>query len=365
MKNKVFSILALLLMAVTGAQAEVIATKIYTMDYSTESTYPFNLNKAEGSAAMATVSDGQLVLYNPAAQTEKYHVQPEIGRDFTIRSGYTYRVKIDYKTTVAGYVNIVLGTWNEFGAYWWYPITVSDEFQTIEADIENFSYNNNASETHILFQFGDLVGTINIKKVEVYEIQTCTLTANSDGAATPSYWATYYNSAQGYTADANTTVYQAAVSGSSLALTEVAGREIPKGEAVILKSSAESITLMPATTTAASLSGNQLKGGTEVTSGYDAYTLSRGSAGNGAIGFYKYSGTTLDGSKAHLEVASSAGARTRGFIGFGDGTTAIEAPTATVSIKDGETYDLTGRRIVGQPARKGIYVRNGKKFIIK
>jgi hypothetical protein len=31
---------------------------------------------------------------------------------------------------------------------------------------------------------------------------------------------------------------------------------------------------------------------------------------------------------------------------------------------DGPIYDLSGRRIIGQP-QKGIYVKNGKKFVIK
>ena len=189
------------------------------------------------------------------------------------------------------------------------------------------------------------------------------VTGNSDGKTTPSYWATYYNGTTSYTADANTTVYKAAMNGtSSLTLTAVA--DIPAGQAVILKSSSDNITLTPAASTTADLSDNVLKGGTTVTSGYDAYTLSRGSAGTGTVGFYKFNGTSLDGSKAHLEIAQSAGAR--GFIGFGDdGTTAIEAPTATIIVEDGEIYDLTGRRIEGQPARKGIYVKNGQKFIVK
>ena len=190
------------------------------------------------------------------------------------------------------------------------------------------------------------------------------VTAN-EGDAAGEYWATYYNSVMGYTADANTTVYKAAMNGtSSLTLTEVA--DIPAGQAVILKSSSASITLTPAASTTADLSDNVLLGGTSVTSGYDAYTLSRGADGTGTVGFYKFNGGALDGSKAHLEISSSSPAPARGFFGFGDdGTTAIEAPTATIIVEDGEIYDLMGRRIEGQPTRKGIYVKNGQKFIVK
>jgi|GEM_PF-6396185 len=189
-----------------------------------------------------------------------------------------------------------------------------------------------------------------------------TVTANDGGDG--NYWSTYYNASatQGYTADENTTVYKAALNGtSSVTLTEVTGREIPAGQAVILKSSAESITLTPAATTSFDFSDNDLKGGTEVTSGYDAYTLSRGIDSNGALGFYKFSGS-LVGSKAHLEIKTSAGSRS--FIGIGDGTTAIELP-ALAEDEAAEWYSLDGQRLSEKPARKGIYVKNGQKVVIK
>ena len=189
-----------------------------------------------------------------------------------------------------------------------------------------------------------------------------TVTANPGGDG--NYWSTYYNATKSFTADENTTVYKAALNGtSSVTLTEVTGREIPAGQAVILKSSAASITLTPVASTTADLSDNVLKGGTTITDGYDAYTLSRGGEGSGTLGFYKYSGATLDGSKAHLEIPTSAGSRS--FIGFGDdNTTGIELP-ALADDEAGEWYSLDGRRLSGKPARKGIYVKDGQKYIIK
>lgn len=187
-----------------------------------------------------------------------------------------------------------------------------------------------------------------------------TVTANDGGDG--NYWSTYYNATLSFTADANTTVYKAALNGtSSVTLTEVAGREIPAGQAVILKSTTGTITLTPAATTSSDFTGNDLKGGTTVTSGV-AYTLSRGSDSNGVLGFYQYDGATLDGSKAHLEIPSSSPARS--FIGIGDGTTAIELP-ALAEDEAAEWYSLDGRRLSGRPAQKGIYVKNGQKVVIK
>ena len=69
--------------------------------------------------------------------------------------------------------------------------------------------------------------------------------------------------------------------------------------------------------------------------------------------------------KAYLIISNAAGARGFYDIGEGDGTTAIKTPTVIVERhNDDVIYDLTGR-IIGQPMQKGIYVKNGKKFIVK
>jgi len=199
------------------------------------------------------------------------------------------------------------------------------------------------------------------------EFELAPINLNANQGATGEYWATYYNSAQGYTADANTTVYQAAVNSAKTAvvLTEVTGREIPAGEAVILKSTAASITLTPATTTA-TLSGNELTGVDAATAApSNAYCLSKETSGSArGVGFYTYTGT-IPAHRAYLVVAGGP-SLARGFLGFGDddNTTGISLPEAVVIENDGPIYDLSGRRIIGQP-QKGIYVKNGKKVVIK
>ena len=206
-----------------------------------------------------------------------------------------------------------------------------------------------------------------IKKIEVYGYVTPT----TNEGATGEYWATYYNSAQGYTADANTTVYQAAVNSGKTAvvLTEVTGREIPAGKGVVLKSSAATITLTPATTTA-TLSGNELTGVDAATAApSNAYCLSKETTGSArGVGFYTYTGPgtgTIPAHRAYL-VVDGGPSLARGFLGFGDddNTTGISLPEAVVIENDGPIYDLSGRRIIGEP-QKGIYVKNGKKVVIK
>jgi hypothetical protein len=192
----------------------------------------------------------------------------------------------------------------------------------------------------------------------VYGYAPFNVTAN-EGASDVEYWATYYNAnaTQGFTADANTTVFQAALSGSQLTMTEVANREIPAGKAVILKSSSSSITLTPAATTA-TLNGNQLVGtATAITNPGNAYVLSKK---NGVVGFYKLSSTgTIGANKAYL---TYSGAGAREFFSIEGNVTGIEMPKAATTNSDAEVYDLQGRQVANPT--KGLYIVNGKKVFI-
>lgn len=191
----------------------------------------------------------------------------------------------------------------------------------------------------------------------VYFTQDVDVTANE--GATGEYWATYYNGTTSFTADENTTVFQAALSESNLTLTEVPNREIPATKAVILKSSSATITLTPATTTA-TLEGNQLVGtATAITNPGNAYVLNKKSD---VVGFYKLSSTgTIGANKAYLTYSGGGAAAARGFFLF-DETTGIEMPTAEDGNADAVVFDLQGRRVLNPT--KGLYIVNGKKVFI-
>ena len=193
---------------------------------------------------------------------------------------------------------------------------------------------------------------------------TCTVTVSNptvtaNEGATGEYWSTYYNATQGFTADANTTVFQAALSGSSLTLTEVPNREIPATKAVILKSSSATITLTPASTTE-TLEGNSLTGTTAAMTGAagNIYVLNNGTQG---VGFYKLKSTgTIGANKAYLTYSGSLAPE---FFGFDGNTTSISEIEKMRNVENETFYDLQGRR-VAQPT-KGLYIVNGKKVVIK
>lgn len=195
------------------------------------------------------------------------------------------------------------------------------------------------------------------------------ISANQDPQNTSNYWCTYYNPTYSMQVPSGVTIYKAKVSDdhTKVILTEVAGNTITVGQAVVLKKiGSASITLSQKLEAAGDYSGNELKGGSTVTDGYQAYTLTAMNYGSGqkTMGFYWFSPSgTLDANKAHLELANSSA---RGFIGFDedDGATAIEAPEIVSDSDDGDIYDLMGRKVEGQPT-KGIYVKQGRKFIVK
>ena len=195
------------------------------------------------------------------------------------------------------------------------------------------------------------------------ENATVTMNLTANKVASEDYWMTFYNDAYNFQADENTTVYKAKINGSSLALTPVTDRIVTAGKAVILKSSSEHPVMTRVSSGSSdNYSNNDLQGVMEETNKPEnCYTLANGSAG---VGFYKYSGEKLGAGKAYLIYTGSGAART--FYGFSDGdATAIEAPEVVSDSDDGDIYDLMGRKMQGQPIKKGIYVKQGKKYIVK
>lgn len=84
--------------------------------------------------------------------------------------------------------------------------------------------------------------------------------------------------------------------------------------------------------------------------------------------FYRTSRGTIGANKAYLQIPTSwlsSISGTRLEISFPDEETGIGSLTTNPSPNDGEWYDLSGRRLSGKPSTKGIYMNNGKKYVIK
>ena len=175
--TKLMLTLTLLLVGVTGANAA--EETIYTMDYSTATSYGFFKQVPEN--ASVGVENGLLVITNTTNQEENYTLQLHIGSGFTTTKGNDYIVKIEYKATIdtektdPSRAWVALGNWTNKETNYWVPLSTTDDFQTLTLNFyggdehPGFQYDVNG-DAFVLWQSGDVVGTIYIKKVEVIEI---------------------------------------------------------------------------------------------------------------------------------------------------------------------------------------------------
>lgn len=151
---------------------------------------------------------------------------------------------------------------------------------------------------------------------------------------------------------------------TSKKITMVEVDKVPAGAAVMLKGSGTK-TLKRTTEEVADLSDNKMKACTDglVTgngngvTNTDVYVLGNGKSG---LGFYMLKGT-LQAGKGYLQVSEGTGNAKPNFISFEE-TTGVKTVVINKD-SDGEVYNLQGIR-VAHP-QKGIYVKNGKKYVIK
>jgi hypothetical protein len=102
-----------------------------------------------------------------------------------------------------------------------------------------------------------------------------------------------------------------------------------------------------------SVTGNGVGGVTNT----DVYVLGNGKNG---LGFYMLKGT-LQAGKGYLQVSESAGNAKQNFIAFEE-TTGVNTVRANDD-SDAAVYNLQGIRVVNP--QKGVYVKNGRKVVVK
>ena len=226
-------------------------------------------------------------------------------------------------------------------------------------------------------------GLVELVDVNVISLQKATegiQVTFADGHHVAGY-ATFYSSVSAYTlpngllaqvvtgATNNKLTYKTIADGSASGV-------IPKGTAVMLvsdKKQAGTFTLTSSESTATYNSTNLLRGSDEATTTTGDglhYKLSNGPSNTGwsdVFGWYwgAQNGAPfqIEGHKAWLVVPSTNRSRAAGFTIDGDATEleVIEQEVSTMN----HYYDLQGRRVNHQPTRKGVYIKNGKKMIVK
>lgn len=156
--------------------------------------------------------------------------------------------------------------------------------------------------------------------------------------------------------------YVSVLTETEATLTEVS-TTIAANTPVILKAAAAGAYNFAFTTGGTDVSAsNQLSGsvGGVAVADDEAYTLQQNEAGD-AVGLFPKAAGTIAGFKAYLSADKlPAGVRGLAFTFEGaDGINTIEENT----VDNGAIFNLSGQRV--QKAQKGLYIVNGKKFIIK
>lgn len=209
---------------------------------------------------------------------------------------------------------------------------------------------------NVTFTYGASSGSINISTITVYYSgPTISVTMGQEG------WMTYYNVGAALSFEGVTAYRVSSVAEDHVNLLPVT--EAPANTPVLLKAEpgAYNFTVIAS---AESVGTNKLRrsDGTATTNEeYDVYALAKK---NDVVGFYKVkAGVTVPAGKCYLSVSKTAQAESaRDFLGFIE-----ENATRINAVENGqstdEVFDLQGRQ-VKQPT-KGLYIKNGKKVIIK
>ncbi len=154
--------------------------------------------------------------------------------------------------------------------------------------------------------------------------------------------------------------YYVSAKGAEATMTAIDAQAIPANQGVILTSeSGDAATMVPAAgETAATITGNQLghsAGAAKTLTAGEGYILGNGTEG---IAFYPCKAGSLPSNKAYLLGNGESAI----VMNFGNAVTGINTIAAPASAK-APIFDLSGRRVV--KATKGLYIQNGKKFIVK
>lgn len=159
---------------------------------------------------------------------------------------------------------------------------------------------------------------------------------------------------------ADVKAYYVSAKGTEATMTAIDAKVIPANQGVILTSeSGDAATMVPAAgETAAAITGNQLghsAGAAKTLTAGEGYILGNGTEG---IAFYPCKDGSLPINKAYLLGNGESAI----VMNFGNAVTGINTIAAPANSK-APIFDLSGRRVV--KATKGLYIQNGKKFIVK
>ena len=318
---------------------------VFSYDYAGRTADPWWHDDDWGTKP--TVSDGALTATNNEERDNVSNYAFFVADNISTNENRDYFVRATIKGSVAGSIVCNLGNWGQSSEK---TLSFTDEYQEVDILISGVP---TATDCHILFKIGKYVGTIYLKKIEVYEALVArTITVSNAGFSTFS---------ADYTFDTSGLVKAYAATFDSgegkINLTPIS--TIPANVGVIIEAAqgTYNVPIIQNTVSMGDITNELLVSDGTVTGNGDIYALGKK---NGVVGFYRVAGgETVPAGKAYLTISSTA----RDFYALGDETTGIVG-NKREPITNNCYYDLQGRKVNGQ-LKKGLYIVNGKKVIIK
>ncbi len=136
---------------------------------------------------------------------------------------------------------------------------------------------------------------------------------------------------------------------------------VPANQGIIIKGASSDESVVLNVIDAAETINNDLKGTTEVlTDLTGVYSFGRAN-GDGKVGFFRSTNSTLRANRAFVKIDNSASQSIA--MNFNGTVSSIESVnTNNATMSNAPVYDLTGRRVM-KMVKGYLYIQNGKKFI--
>lgn len=319
-------------------------TKIYTYDYDGKSSFPWYHD--DGWGTKPAVSD-VLTATNGEVKGDPSKYMFFVGDNITTDENKEYYVRATVKGSVEGSIVCNLGTWGKSVEK---TLSLTSEYQDVDILLSGVP---TATTNHVIFKIGKYVGTVYLKKIEVYEA----LGANVINVGEAGF--TTFSSENAFATADVVNAYAAKYQDGHIALTPVT--EIPANTGVIIEATegAYKVPVIESATALGTLNELSVSDGDAVGDGTHVFALGKK---GGVVGFVKVkSGVKIPAGKAYLYIATPPAARE--FIGFGDDETTDINAVEQATKADNQYFNLAGQR-VAQPT-KGLYIVNGKKVVIK
>ena len=326
-------------------EVRIPSSLIYSYDYADKTEHTFYHDNGWGTRP--TVSDGVLTATNDEVKGDPSNYMFFVADNISTNENKAYFVRATIKGSVAGSIVCNLGNWSQSNEK---TLSFTDEYQEVDVLISGVP---TATNSHVIFKIGKYVGTIYLKKIEVYETYVArTITVSNAGFSTFSSDYTFdtFGLVKAYAATFD-------YGEGKINLTPIS--TIPANVGVIIEAAqgTYNVPIIQNTVSMGDITNELLVSDGTVTGNGDIYALGKK---NGVVGFYRVAdGETVPAGKAYLTISSTA----RDFYALGDETTGIVG-NKREPITNNCYYDLQGRKVNGQ-LKKGLYIVNGKKVIIK